>query len=184
MFLTSSEEFRRNAFAVHAFDYLTKPVTLERVSTVLGDALAVLPREKAYLEVVSGRKTVALLLRNIASVVTDAHYVDIGLADGVTVRVRDRLQLEQAVQDYHFTKIRARQRHGQEGRTRFEYSGMAGDSAPVSDPVSRSGVLLSACAQSDGFSPAKTAGLYLGFCFPARRPCWCARMSCSTRAPG
>lgn len=92
VFLTSSEEFRRDAFAVHAFDYLTKPVTPERVAAVLRDALSVLPREEAYIEVVSGRKTVALLLRDIASVVTDAHYVDIGLADGAVVRSRMTIQ--------------------------------------------------------------------------------------------
>lgn len=92
VFLTSSEEFRRDAFAVHAFDYLTKPVTPERVANLLGDALSVLPQEEAYIEVVSGRKTVALPLRDIASVVTDAHYVDIGLADGAVVRSRMTIQ--------------------------------------------------------------------------------------------
>lgn len=168
VFLTSSQDFRQDAFAVHAFDYLTKPVTPERVSTVLRDALAVLPQEEKYIKVVSGRKTVALLLQNIASVVTDAHYVDIRLVDGVAVRsrmtiqeflalteadprfltinkgivvnadnlarlegaccvmedgarlpvrVRDRAQVEQAVRDYHFTKIRSSQRHGQERGT-------------------------------------------------------------------
>lgn len=92
VFLTSSEEFRQEAFAVHAFDYLTKPVTPERVATVLRDALAVLPQEEKYIEVVSGRKTVVLLLRSIASAVTDAHYVDIRLADGGTVRSRLTIQ--------------------------------------------------------------------------------------------
>lgn len=29
------------------------------------------------------------------------------------VRVRDRIQVEQAVRDYHITTIRSRQRHGQ-----------------------------------------------------------------------
>lgn len=92
VFLTSSEEFRQDAFAVHAFDYLTKPVTPERVSTVLRDALAVLPREEKYIKVASGRKTVTLLLRSVVSVVTDAHYVDIGLADGAVVRSRMTIQ--------------------------------------------------------------------------------------------
>lgn len=164
VFLTSSQEFRQDAFSVHAFEYITKPVTPERVSAVLTDALSVLPQEAKYINVASGRKTVALLLQSIACVVTDAHYVDIGLVDGVTVRsrmtiqeflgltghdprfitinkgivvnadavarfegsccvlengarlpvrVRDRSQVERAVQDYHFTKIRSRQRHGQ-----------------------------------------------------------------------
>lgn len=164
VFLTSSEAFRQDAFAVHAFEYITKPVTPERVSAVLGDALAVLPQEEKYIKVVSERKNVTLLLRSIACVVTDAHYVDIGLADGAAVRsrmtiqeflhlvehdprfitvnkgivlnadfvarfegnccvmedgarfpvrVRERAQVEQAVRDYHFTKIRSRQKHGQ-----------------------------------------------------------------------
>lgn len=168
VFLTSSQDFRQDAFAVHAFDYLTKPVTPERVANLLGDALSVLPQEEKYIEVASGRKTVTLLLRNVASVVTDAHYVDIRLVDGGTVRsrmtiqefldltgndprflpinkgivvnaeavaqvegaccvmvdgarlpvrVRDRAQVEQAVRDYHFAKIRSSQRHGQEGGT-------------------------------------------------------------------
>lgn len=164
VFLTSSQEFRQEAFSVHAFDYLTKPVTLERVTTVLRDALAVLPREETYIRVVSERKNVTLPLRGITSVVTDAHYVDIRLADGAAVRsrmtiqeflrlagddprfitvnkgivvnadslarfegnccvmedgmrlpvrVRDRSQVEQAVRDYHFAKIRSSQRHEQ-----------------------------------------------------------------------
>lgn len=92
VFLTSSEEFRQDAFDVHAFQYLTKPVTPERVAAVLEDALAVLPQEAKYIKVVSGRKTVVLLLQSIACVVTDAHYVDIGLMDGVTVRSRMTIQ--------------------------------------------------------------------------------------------
>lgn len=92
VFLTSSEEFRQDAFAVHAFEYLTKPVTPERLSAVLRDALAVLPQEEKYIEVASGRQTAVLLLRSIISVVTDAHYVDIRLVDGGTVRSRMTIQ--------------------------------------------------------------------------------------------
>lgn len=168
VFLTSSQDFRQEAFSVHAFDYLTKPVTPERAAAVLRDALAVLPREETYIRVVSERKNVTLLLQSITSVVTDAHYVDIRLADGAAVRsrmtiqeflrlagddprfitvnkgivvnadslarfegnccvmedgtrlpvrVRDRTRVEQAVRDYHITKIRSSQRHGQEGGT-------------------------------------------------------------------
>lgn len=165
VFLTSSEEFRPDALSVHAFEYLTKPIQPERVSAVLRDALAVLPREADCIEVSSGRRTVPLLPEDIVSVVTDAHYVDIALADGpvvrsrmtiaeflgltrgdprfiavnkgivlnadrvarfegnccvldngvrLPVRVRDRARVEQAVQDYHFQKIRGRQKWGRD----------------------------------------------------------------------
>lgn len=165
IFLTSSEDFRRDALSIHAFEYITKPCVPERVFAVLRDALAVLPPAAKYIEVVSDRKTVALFLHDIASAVTDAHYLDIGLTDGSVVRtrmttqeflritehdprfitvnkgivlnadrvaqfednccvmengarfpirVRDRGQVERAVQDYHFQKIRERQRLGRD----------------------------------------------------------------------
>lgn len=163
IFLTTSGEHHPDAFSVHAFEYILKPFTRERVYAVLRDALAVLPSASRYIEVASERRTVRLYLHNIVSAVTDAHYVDIGLldnsvvrsrmtiqdflrlaadepgfiavnkgivlnADYITgfednccvmengarfpVRVRDRLKIEQAARDYHFGKIRSRQRRG------------------------------------------------------------------------
>lgn len=92
IFLTSSEDFRPSAFTVHAFEYITKPFKPERVYDVLRDALEVLPSVPRYIEVVSERKTVRLFLRDILSAVTDAHYVNIGLSDGSTVRSRMTIQ--------------------------------------------------------------------------------------------
>lgn len=92
IFLTSSEDFRPDALSVHAFEYVTKPFPTERVAAVLEDALAVLPVDAKYIEVASGRKTVPLLFEEIVSVVTDAHYVDIELADGSLVRSRMTIQ--------------------------------------------------------------------------------------------
>ena len=165
IFLTSSGEHHPDAFSVHAFEYIRKPFTRERVYGVLRDALAVLPAASRYIEVASERRTVRLYLHSIVSAVTDAHYVNIGLldnsvvrsrmtiqdflqltadepgfiavnkgivlnADYITgfedsccvtendarfpVRVRDRVRVEQAVQDYHFHKIRERQRRGRD----------------------------------------------------------------------
>ena len=163
IFLTSSGDYHPNAFSVHAFEYILKPFTPERVKAVLRDALAVLPDTPRYIEVVSGRWTVRVYLQEIVSVVTDAHYVNIGLldnrvvrsrmtiqdflrltadepgfitvnkgivlnADYITgfednccvtenggrypVRVRDRVKIEQAAREYHFGRIRSRQRRG------------------------------------------------------------------------
>lgn len=97
VFLTSSGEFRADALSVHAFDYLVKPVTPERVAALLEDALAVLPPAERYVYVSSERRRVPVPLRSVISVVTDAHYVDISLADGPPVRsrmtIRDFLDL-------------------------------------------------------------------------------------------
>ncbi len=88
IFLTSSADYRPDAFSVHAFDYILKPVAPERLYSVLRDALAVLPPAARYIEVLSERKTVRLYLQDVVSAVTDAHYLNIGLLDGSVVRSR------------------------------------------------------------------------------------------------
>lgn len=92
IFLTSSGEHFPRAFSVHAFEYILKPFTRERVCAVLRDALSVLPSASRYIELLSGRRTVRLYLQDIVSAVTDAHYIDIGLSDGSVVRSRMTIQ--------------------------------------------------------------------------------------------
>lgn len=162
VFLTSSTDFMPDAFSCHAFEYITKPFSPQRIFRVLSDILEVMPPLQKYIEVVNDRKTVRIFLYEIASVITDAHYLDVTLTDGETlhcrmtmpkfleltggdsrflpvnkgitvnaeyilefennccvmengarfpIRVRDRLQIEQAARDYHFEKIRKRQAH-------------------------------------------------------------------------
>lgn len=162
VFLTSSTDFMPDAFSCHAFEYITKPFSPQRIFQVLTDILEVLPPPQKYIEVVSDRKTVRIFLDEITSVITDAHYLDIALTDGETlhcrmtmpefveltdgdsrfllvnkgisvnaeyilefennccvmengakipIRVRGRLEIEQAARDYHFGKIRERQAH-------------------------------------------------------------------------
>ena len=162
IFLTSCGERMSEAFSCHAFEYILKPFDDKRVKDVLTDTLKLLPASK-YIDVYSERKTVRLLLSDIAYAVSDAHYLCIGLASGeqlrcrmtagefaeqtggdgrfisvnkgITVnaelvtgfennccllengarfpiRVRDRLNIERAVRDYNFGKIRSRQRFG------------------------------------------------------------------------
>ena len=162
VFLTSSKDFMPDAFSCHAFEYITKPFSPQRIFQVLGDILEVIPPPQKYIEIISGKKTVRMFLYEIASVITDAHYLDIALTSGETlhcrmtmpefaglidgdsrflpinkgilvnaeyilefennccvmengarfpIRVRDRLQIEQAARDYHFEKIRKRQAH-------------------------------------------------------------------------
>jgi len=88
VFLTSSIDFMPNAFSCHAFEYITKPFSPQRIFQVLTDILGVLPPQQKYIEVISNRKTVQIFLDEVASVATDAHYLDIGLIDGGKLRCR------------------------------------------------------------------------------------------------
>lgn len=88
VFLTSSTDFMPNAFSCHAFEYITKPFSPQRIFQVLTDILEVLPPLQKYIEVISGRKTVRVFFYEIVSVITDAHYLDIVLTDGETLHCR------------------------------------------------------------------------------------------------
>ncbi len=88
VFLTSSTEFMPDAFSCHAFEYVLKPFSGERIESVLLDAMKILPERQKYMEVLSGRKTVRIFLDQIVSVMTDAHYLEIRLSDGSAIRTR------------------------------------------------------------------------------------------------
>lgn len=88
VFLTSSMDFMPDAFSCHAFEYITKPFSRQRIFQVLTDMLEVIPPMQKYIEVTNDRKTVRLFLYEIASVVTDAHYLDISLTGGETLHCR------------------------------------------------------------------------------------------------
>lgn len=88
VFLTSSKDFMPDAFSCHAFEYITKPFSPQRIFQVLTDILKVLPPLQKYIEIVSDRKTVQVFLYQITSVITDAHYLDIALTSGETLHCR------------------------------------------------------------------------------------------------
>jgi len=88
IFMTCSMEFMRDAFSCHAFEYIIKPFSPERIKNVLQDVLKVLPLSSKYIEISSNRKTNPVFLNNIISVITDAHYLNIGLSDNTALRSR------------------------------------------------------------------------------------------------
>jgi len=107
VFLTSSTEFMPDAFSCHAFEYVTKPILPERLFTVLQDAMEILDLAPKYIELVSGRRTVAVFLRDIVSAVSDAHYLNIGLTNGTEIRTRLTMQRfwEMLDQDPRFVAV-------------------------------------------------------------------------------
>ena len=163
IFLTSSPDHMPEAFSCHAFEYITKPFTTQRVTEVLRDVLKAMPPESKYMDFYSDKKTVRILFDELISVVTDAHYLDVETVDSralhcrmtmaqfmeqasndprfilinkgiavnadhiisledncclldngtqLPIRVRNRLKIEQTVQNYNIDKIRSRQLYG------------------------------------------------------------------------
>lgn len=88
VFLTTSMEFMPDAFSCHAFEYVTKPFSRQRIFDVLSDAVKVLPQEQKYIELTANRKTFRIFFDEIVSAVSDAHYLDITLIDGKELHCR------------------------------------------------------------------------------------------------
>lgn len=88
VFLTSSRDFMPEAFSCHAFDYIAKPIEGARVERVLDDAARILPASHKYVELIHDRKTVRVFLQDIVYAVSDAHYLEITLSNGLILRPR------------------------------------------------------------------------------------------------
>lgn len=88
IFMTTSTEYMPEAFSCHAFEYIVKPLSSRRVKEVLSDALKLLPSAEEYAELYCERKTIHAALGEIVSAVTDAHYLDVVLANGTLLRCR------------------------------------------------------------------------------------------------
>lgn len=88
VFLTSSTDFMPDAFSCHAFEYVTKPFSKDRIFHVLSDAVKMLPQKQKYIKLAADRKTVRVFLDEIVSAVTDAHYLNITLTGGENLRCR------------------------------------------------------------------------------------------------
>ncbi len=88
IFLTASEGHYPDAFSLHAFDYVTKPFTLERIDQVLTEIIAHTPMDEAFIKIASGSLGEKIYLKDIVSVTTDGHYIEINKNDGTSSRAR------------------------------------------------------------------------------------------------
>ena len=73
IFITTSPEFMAQAFPCHAFDYIMKPYTQERVDRVLDDAKRALGKKSEVIEI-AGEK---FLLSDILYIYSDSNYCEI-----------------------------------------------------------------------------------------------------------
>lgn len=88
VFLTASDGHYPDAFSLHAFDYVTKPFTMERIDQVLTEILEHTPLDTAFIKISNAGKDERVKLKNIVSVTTDGHYLEIKKDDGVIKRAR------------------------------------------------------------------------------------------------
>ena len=74
VFLTSSEDHMSNAFSVHAFDYLTKPLSRDRLFSCLDDSMRLLPKPEEYLSFTSNGLEIRLFYGNTVVLQASGHY--------------------------------------------------------------------------------------------------------------
>ena len=88
VFMTASDGHYPDAFSLHAFDYVTKPFTIDRIDQVLTEIIAHTPMDEAFIKVASGSVEERIYLKDIISVTTDGHYLEINKDDYTSIRVR------------------------------------------------------------------------------------------------
>ena len=82
IFTTSSKDYAFEAFPLHAFDYIIKPCTTEKISHVLNEAITFLEKPEPLIKIKISRSDYDLKLRDISSVMSQNHSVEVVLSNG------------------------------------------------------------------------------------------------------
>jgi len=88
IFLTTSLEHMQAAFSCHAFEYIQKPASYERVREVMTDVINILPNNSQYMEFTCNRHSVRLMYSDFAVAVSSDHYIDITDISGHVYKTR------------------------------------------------------------------------------------------------
>ncbi len=98
IFLTSSSLHRADAFSVHAFEYLEKPLSRERLSAVMDDAMALLTPQAKSLTLFRGKQSLQFLHSDIRYVLSDKQYCLVQARQDERFRVSFR-EIEEQLSD-------------------------------------------------------------------------------------
>lgn len=99
IFLTTSQDFAVEAFALHADDYLTKPYTKERLLDTL-DRVIEKRRHRLYIPIQCGNEIHRIDLYSVAYAEARNHSLEIHLESGKCLRTRMTLtELKERFQD-------------------------------------------------------------------------------------
>lgn len=82
IFTTTSSEYMPDAFPVHPFDYIIKPVDSDRMNYVMKEAVRFLDKPGHILTVRVSRSTYDIQARSISIVLASDHYVELIMTDG------------------------------------------------------------------------------------------------------
>ncbi len=82
IFTTTSREYAFDAFPLHPFDYIVKPCDAGKLGRVLSEAVSYLETPEPVIDVRVSRSTYTLRLRDISTVMSRDHFVEVVLSDG------------------------------------------------------------------------------------------------------
>ena len=85
VFTTTSREFAFDAFPIHPFDYLVKPLAQERLNTVLSEAIRAVTKEEATISVKVARNSYNIPVKSIVAVTSRGHQVDLLMENKTTL---------------------------------------------------------------------------------------------------
>ena len=102
VFVTSYQEYMRDAFRVEAFDYLVKPVNIRELHDVLKRCMAKYTQRYEQIAIKTVEKeTIALSTNEILFIQSHLHHIIITMNDGTEYAAHMKLdQMEETLHDY------------------------------------------------------------------------------------
>lgn len=77
IFITSSDEFVWDAFKIHSFDYILKPVKQEDITRALSEVLRLRHLKTHLIDLTVGRQIITVNAYDIQYILSDGHYTNI-----------------------------------------------------------------------------------------------------------
>ena len=88
VFLTTSREYAFDAFPIHPFDYLIKPIEEENLGPVLKEAVRVLGAGNTVVTIRTAHNSIDIPLVKISAVLSQGHVIEIRLIDNTGIESR------------------------------------------------------------------------------------------------